>query len=123
VLIQTAPETRPGWRHERDEPPAPRQQAAYRCVRGHAFEVVFAAEVEPPGSWDCRCGALARHLLADLAAAGPGASVATEPSEHERRMGQLLERRSVAELKQLLADRLAELAAARKIMREGSGGR
>jgi hypothetical protein len=60
---------------------------------------------------------------ADLAAAGVGADVAAEPSEHERRMGQLLERRSVAELEQLLADRLAELAAARKIMREGSGGR
>lgn len=123
MLIQTVPGTRPGRRHERDEPPAPRQLAAYRCVRGHAFEVVFAAEAEPPGSRDCRCGALAHHLLADLAAAGPGASVPAEPGEHERRMAQLLERRSVAELEQLLADRLAELAAARETTQERSGGR
>jgi len=36
--------------------PASRQQAAYRCARGHAFTVALAAGIEPPAPWGCRCG-------------------------------------------------------------------
>ena len=80
------------------EEPAPRQEAPYTCTRGHRFVVTFAAEVTPPGEWECRCGA--------PAGATPPASA---ESEHERRMGQVLGRRSLAELEQLLADRLTEI--------------
>jgi RNA polymerase-binding protein len=92
------------------ERPAPRQLAAYRCARGHSFQVPFAAAAEVPAQWDCRCGAAARRPDAPAASA----LVAEHESEHERRMTQVFRRRRVADLEQLLAGRLAELAAERE---------
>src|SRR5580692_2870150 len=106
-VIRTTPDTRPTQRHYRPEVPAARQQGACRCERGHDFEVTFAAGAELPQASDCRCGARARR-------AGGGASLPPGGSDHERRMAQLRGRRSSAELEQILADRLAELAAMRK---------
>lgn len=83
------------------ERPAPRKQAGYRCDRGHVFEVTFAAAAEPPGVWECRCGA--------LAAASQSTAGTARESEHDRRMAQVFQRRSIAELEELLAERLAEL--------------
>ena len=77
---------------------APRQLVPYTCVRGHQFTVPFAAEATAPSAWDCRCGA----------AAGLVQPCAVQ-SEHERHMGQLLGRRSPADLETLLAARLAEI--------------
>lgn len=102
MSVRTVPDTRPARRHYRPEAPAPRQQAAYRCARGHSFTVTLAAGIEPPQTWDCRCGARA------------GQSAADADDEHGRRMAQLLGRRTRADLEELLAERLAETAAARK---------
>jgi RNA polymerase-binding protein len=82
--------------------PASRQQAAYRCARGHAFTVALAAGVEPPVTWGCRCGAPARP-------AG-GTDPGSGRTERDRCMALLLRRRTRAELEQLLAERLADTA-------------
>lgn len=82
--------------------PASRQQAAYRCARGHAFTVALAAGVEPPATWGCRCGAPARPACST----DPGSG----QTERDRCMALLLRRRTRAELEQLLAERLADTA-------------
>jgi uncharacterized protein YjiS (DUF1127 family) len=82
--------------------PASRQQAAYRCARGHAFTVALAAGIEPPATWGCRCGAPARP--ADSTEPGSG------QTERGRCLALLLRRRTRAELEQLLAERLADIA-------------
>jgi RNA polymerase-binding protein len=80
------------------ESPAPRQYAPYTCTRGHQFTVTFAAEAIAPAAWACRCGAAAGLICSgDM------------PTQHDRRMGQLLGRRSRAELEELLAGRLAQI--------------
>jgi uncharacterized protein YjiS (DUF1127 family) len=81
---------------------ASRQQAAYRCARGHAFTVTLAAGIEPPATWGCRCGAPARP--ADSIDPGIG------QTERDRCLALLLRRRTRAELEQLLAERLADIA-------------
>jgi hypothetical protein len=81
---------------------ASRQQAAYRCTRGHAFTVALAAGIEPPATWGCRCGAAARP--ADSTDPGKG------QTQHDRCMAVLLQRRTRADLEQLLAGRLADTA-------------
>src|SRR6266702_8768809 len=88
------------------ERPAPRQLVPYVCDRGHEFEVVLSAGAEVPGEWDCRCGALAR--LPGTAANGPG------ESEHDRCMRLLLLRHTPAQLGEILAEQLAEMAAQRE---------
>ena len=82
--------------------PASRQQAAYRCARGHAFTVALAAGIEPPATWTCRCGAPARPA----GSTDPGGG----QTERGRRMAVLLRRRTRAQLEQLLAERLADIA-------------
>ena len=82
---------------------APRLRTAYDCPNGHATEVPFAAEAEIPSSWECRvCGATA--LQRDGA----------QPEEKKGKPARthwdmLLERRSTAELEEVLAERLAVL--------------
>jgi uncharacterized protein YjiS (DUF1127 family) len=82
--------------------PASRQQAAYRCARGHPFTVALAAGIEPPATWGCRCGASARAV----GGTDPGGG----QTERERCMALLLRRRTRAELEQLLTERLADTA-------------
>ncbi len=82
---------------------APRQRTPYDCPSGHATEVPFAAEAEIPSSWECRiCGATAllRH----------GAQPEQKKGKPARtHWDMLLERRSPAELEEVLAERLAVL--------------
>jgi hypothetical protein len=82
--------------------PACRQQAAYRCARGHAFTVALAAGIEPPAAWGCRCGAPARPA----GSTDPGSG----QTQRDRCMALLLRRRTRAELEQLLTERLADTA-------------
>jgi RNA polymerase-binding protein len=114
VSLRTTPDIR-GRRQYRPEPPAPRQEVAYRCERGHRFGVMFSAEAEPPQAVDCRCGAAAS--MASEFTTNPANMLIT--TEHARRMEQLRGRRSAAELEEILADRLGELAAMREIGRTG----
>lgn len=79
-----------------------RQLVRYSCENGHVSELPFSVEADVPALWECRCGLEAR--LVD----GP------EP-ERKRVKPQrthwdmLLERRSLAELEELLEERLAWL--------------
>ena len=82
---------------------APRLRTAYDCPQGHATEVPFAAEADIPSSWECRvCGQTA--LLRDGA---PPEEKKGKPARTHWDM--LLERRSTAELEEVLAERLAVL--------------
>ena len=82
---------------------APRLRTAYDCPQGHATEVPFAAEADIPSSWECRvCGATA--LLRNGA---PPEEKKGKPARTHWDM--LLERRSTAELEEVLAERLAVL--------------
>ena len=82
---------------------APRQRTAYDCPNGHETAMPFSAEAEIPSTWECRaCGATA--LLRDGA----------QPEEKKGKPARthwdmLLERRSTAELEEVLAERLAVL--------------
>jgi len=57
----------------------------------------------PPDTARDRCGGLGQLD-------GPAEAGEHQAAEHARRMGQLRQRRTVADLEQILADRLAELA-------------
>jgi hypothetical protein len=79
---------------------APRQEVAYDCPRQHQFTLVFAAEAEIPSLWECpRCGA--ESLRSD------GERPALKEEKPVRTHWDMLrERRSIAELEDLLAERL-----------------
>jgi len=82
---------------------APRSLTTYGCALGHETAVPFAAEAEIPYTWECRvCGAIAERRNAEAPEAKAGKHVRTH-------WDMLLERRSVAELEEVLAERLAVL--------------
>lgn len=82
---------------------APRQAGEYDCPRGHHFSVTFAAEAEVPAGWECKvCGSTA--LLVD--GVQPEAKATKPPRTH---WDMLMERRTVEDLEEVLAERLAVL--------------
>jgi hypothetical protein len=93
------------YENERGAEPAPRQAVGYRCTRGHEFRLPFATDAEVPAVWECTvigCGASAE--LID----GPRPEAkAVKPARTHWDM--LLERRSVDDLEDVLAERLADL--------------
>jgi RNA polymerase-binding protein len=84
---------------------APRQQVAYICTKGHAFEIPMAEDAEIPKVWECtHCGAEAR-LVDD-----------SEPEDKQDKpvrthWDMLRERRSISELEEILSERLTMLRA------------
>ncbi len=79
---------------------AARQRVAYVCAQGHNFEIPMAAEADVPALWECpRCGEEALRL--DGTRPEPKAE---KPARTHWDM--LLERRSVKELEEILAERL-----------------
>ncbi|WP_226347011.1 RNA polymerase-binding protein RbpA [Agilicoccus flavus] len=83
-----------------------RRITRYTCASGHVSELPFSVEADVPPIWECRCGQEAK--LVD----GP------EPEEKTVKAARthwdmLLERRSVAELEELLQERLTLLRASR----------
>ena len=89
--------------------PADRQFIQYACERGHLNSVPFFSEAEEiPLTWTCRCGAEA-HV------ATPVANLAKPDERPERHVrthwDMLMERRTIADLEALLAERLALLNA------------
>lgn len=91
------------YENERGQAPAARVRVAFDCPNNHHFEVVFAAEADLPGRWDCpTCGA------SSLAVDGPAPTA--KPTKPVRtHWDMLLERRSVSDLQILLDERLAEI--------------
>lgn len=81
---------------------APRTQARYDCPNGHTILLPFSTEADVPPVWECRCGAEA--LLEDATRPEPKAK--KPPRTH---WDMLLERRTVAELEELLDERLTLL--------------
>ena len=83
---------------------APRQDVEYACPNGHHFQMPFSVEAEVPVMWECRvCGAQALRV---------GGAVAEDdkPGKPARtHWDMLLERRSIPELEEVLAERLALL--------------
>jgi hypothetical protein len=78
---------------------APRAQARYDCPNGHTIVLPFAVEADVPPVWECRCGAEA--LLKDATRPEP------KPGRKQRtHWDMLLERRTIPELEELLAERL-----------------
>lgn len=81
---------------------AARQEIGFDCPNGHHFDRMFAVEAELPAQWECpRCGQLANR------------SDGTEPEAKDEKpvrthWDMLLERRSIPELEDLLAERLSD---------------
>lgn len=90
---------------------AGRITARYRAEDGSVFEVVFAEDAEVPPFWDSARTGLSGVLLDDA-----GVPVETEPSEERAartHWDMLLERRTIAELEEILEERLQILRAQR----------
>src|ERR1017187_8904221 len=89
------------YENDRNTDLAPRQEIAFDCPKGHHLTVPFAAEAEGPATWECRvCGATAFTTTGDLSAPRKAKS----PRSH---WDMLRERRSIADLEEVLAERLA----------------
>jgi hypothetical protein len=87
--------------------PAPRNVAAYRCPRGHEFRIPYSEEAEIPATWECRLDGT-HGLLVD----GPEPETKkTKPARTHWDM--LMERRTVEDLEEVLAERLDVLRARR----------
>ena len=87
----------------------------FNCPKGHEFSVPFAAEAEIPVNWECRvCGTLAYTTAGDL----PAPKKVKPPRSH---WDMLLERRSVADLEEVLAERLAVIRGQRGARRDQQG--
>jgi hypothetical protein len=86
--------------------PSERQITIYVCPQGHRIQLPFSIEADIPPTWDCRCGSTARLLD------GPEPNL--KPARPARtHWDMLLERRSIPELEELLAERLELLRASR----------
>lgn len=79
---------------------APRRMTTYECPAGHSTTLPFAVEAEIPYDWECAtCGAHA--VLRD------GVEPERKPAKSVRtHWDMLLERRSLAELEEVLEERL-----------------
>jgi hypothetical protein len=82
---------------------APRQHGEYLCGRGHRFTVPFAADAEIPMTWECKADGTSSKLIDG---AEPEAKKSKPPRTH---WDMLMERRSVEDLEEVLAERLEML--------------
>ena len=82
---------------------APRKPAEYQCPKGHVFDVPFADEAEIPLVWECKFDGSVARLLDG---AEPEAKKVKPPRTH---WDMLMERRTIADLEEVLAERLEVL--------------
>ena len=97
---------------------SPRQRKTYRTSDGTTFEVVFSADAEVPEVWESPKSGLEGRLLD--AEGDPVAHEAVEAKVPRSHWDMLLERRTRAELEELLEERLAVLRARRGQHRIGA---
>jgi DNA-directed RNA polymerase subunit RPC12/RpoP len=90
---------------------SPRSRYTYLCPDcGKETDVVFSAEADAPQGWECKhCGHEAHLLVGDIPVEIDHSDVKTPRSHWDM----LLERRSRAELEELLEERLQYLRARR----------
>ena len=90
---------------------SPRKKAVYRTTEGTHFEVIFSAEADMPETWESPRTGQEGRLVAD-----DGSLVTSEQPEAKAprtHWDMLLERRTRAELEELLQERLEYLRARR----------
>lgn len=87
---------------------AARRDTTFACPTGHQFDVPFAEDAEIPSTWECR-----QHGTQSTLVDGTGAQ-ARKPKPRRTHRDMLLERRTVPELEDLLAERLEQLRTARR---------
>ncbi|CAN5242400.1 RNA polymerase-binding protein RbpA [soil metagenome] len=85
---------------DRNTEPAARQTGEYRCTKGHTFTVPFSDEAEVPLAWECRLDGSVGRLVDGVE---PEVKKGKPARTH---WDMLLERRSVADLEEVLAERL-----------------
>ena len=86
---------------------APRTMTTYDCPHGHVTEVPFSEEADIPFLWECRtCGENAQRRDGDR----PTPKAVKPPRTH---WDMLLERRTEADLEEVLNERLEVLRASR----------
>lgn len=91
------------YESDRNTELAARQTVAYDCPRGHHFSMPFAAEADLPEIWECRvCGAPAQ-----LVDGGEPEPRKIKPVRTHWDM--LMERRTLNDLDEVLAERLTLL--------------
>jgi hypothetical protein len=95
------------YESDRNTELAPRQTREYLCPRGHQFEVPFAVDAEVPTTWECKFDGTVARLVDG---SEPEQKKAKPPRTH---WDMLLERRTLAELDDILNERLAEIRARR----------
>lgn len=96
------------YENDRNTELAPRQPASYDCPKGHQFQVPLASDAEIPATWECRfCGSTALRS----GAAAPEPKKAKPARTH---MDMLRERRSTADLEEVLREQLEARHAAEK---------
>jgi hypothetical protein len=96
------------YENDRNTDLAPRQTAEYDCPRGHHMSVPLAADAEVPATWECRfCGATAVHV-------GDAAPEPKKAKPARTHMDMLRERRSTADLEEVLREALELRHAAEK---------
>ena len=87
---------------------APRQLTTYVCPDAHHTTLPFAAEAdEIPDTWQCACGLMGTRWGQKLQGQPEGRYVRTH-------WDMLLERRTIAELEELMKERLALLRGSHK---------
>lgn len=83
--------------------PAERLAITYVCPQGHRTVVPYFIEAEEiPYEWSCRCGQTAERPDTEAPETKPGRHIRTH-------WDMLLERRTIADLEELLQERLALL--------------
>ncbi|HEY7224583.1 MAG TPA: RNA polymerase-binding protein RbpA [Micromonosporaceae bacterium] len=95
------------YESDRNTELAPRQTREYLCPRGHQFEVPFAVDAEVPITWECKFDGTVARLVDG---SEPEQKKAKPPRTH---WDMLLERRTIAELDDILNERLEEVRARR----------
>ena len=88
---------------ERNTAPIERQYVEYRCATGHQFTVPFADDAEVPDTWECKFDGGSAKLVGG---SEPAPKKVKPPRTH---WDMLLERRSVEDLEEVLAERLEVL--------------
>ncbi|MFM7030398.1 MAG: RNA polymerase-binding protein RbpA [Micrococcales bacterium] len=83
-----------------------RVKYSYQCPAGHVTELAFATDADVPETWDCKTCSRSAILIVDGVVSQAGEVNEKTPRSHWE---MLLERRTIAELQELLDEQLANL--------------